>query len=36
MNGNSPTERQKQIEFAVGVAANDGRKPNVFTKNLLK
>lgn len=35
MNENSRTERQKQVEFAVGMAANDGGKPSVFTKKLL-
>lgn len=36
MNENSREERQKQVEFAVGMAAIDGGKPSVFTKNLLK
>ncbi|MFD1928908.1 antitoxin VbhA family protein [Sporosarcina siberiensis] len=35
MNENSQEERQKQIEFAVGMAAIDGGKPSAFTKNLL-
>ena len=35
MNENSRTERQKQVEFAVGMAAIEGGKPSVFTKNLL-
>lgn len=35
MNENSQQERQKQIEFAVGMAAIDGGKPSAFTKNLL-
>ncbi len=35
MNKNSRIERQKQVEFAVGMAAIDGGKPSVFTKNLL-
>lgn len=29
-------ERQKQIQFAVGMAAIDGGKPSEFTQNLLK
>lgn len=35
MNTNSRLERQKQIQFAVGMAALDGGKPTAFTKNLL-
>ncbi|WP_438316745.1 antitoxin VbhA family protein [Sporosarcina sp. FA9] len=35
MNENSRTERQKKVEFAVGMAAIDGGKPSAFTKNLL-
>lgn len=35
MNKNSRIERQEQVEFAVGMAAIDGGKPSVFTKNLL-
>ncbi|WOV83791.1 hypothetical protein PGH26_13040 [Sporosarcina jeotgali] len=35
MNENSRRERQKQVEFAVGMAAIVGGKPNAFTKNLL-
>ncbi|MBD7908511.1 antitoxin VbhA family protein [Sporosarcina gallistercoris] len=36
MNANSRIERQRQVEFAVGMASIDGGKPSVFTKNLLK
>ena len=36
MNTNSRLERQKQIQFAVGMAALDGGKPTAFTQNLLK
>lgn len=35
MNTNSRLERQKQIQFAVGMAALDGGKPTAFTQNLL-
>lgn len=35
MNENSRQERQKQVEFAVGMAAIDGGKPSAFTKSLL-
>lgn len=35
MNENSRQERQKQVEFAIGMATIDGGKPSVFTKNLL-
>ncbi|WP_438313625.1 antitoxin VbhA family protein [Sporosarcina sp. FA9] len=35
MNENSRTEGQKQVEFAVRMAAIDGGKPSAFTKNLL-
>ena len=35
MNINSRLERQKQIQFAVGMAALDGGKPTPFTQNLL-
>ena len=32
---NISIERQKQVEFAVGMAAIDGGKPSAFTQNLL-
>ncbi len=32
---NISIERQKQVEFAVGMAAIDGGKPSAFTRNLL-
>ena len=32
---NISIERQKQVEFAVGIAAIDGGKPSAFTRNLL-
>ena len=35
MKINSRLERQKQIQFAVGMAALDGGKPTDFTQNLL-
>lgn len=35
MKGKSRSERQKQIQFAVGMAALDGGKPTTFTQNLL-
>ena len=35
MNENISIERQKQVEFAVGMAAIDGGKPSAFTQNLL-
>lgn len=35
MKGNSRLERQKQIQFAIGMAALDGGKPSTFTQNLL-
>lgn len=35
MKENSRLERQKQVQFAVGMAAIDGGKPSVFTQNLL-
>lgn len=35
MKGNARLERQKQIQFAVGMAALDGGKSTVFTQNLL-
>jgi hypothetical protein len=35
MNENISIERQKQVEFAVGMAAIDGGKPSEFTRNLL-
>lgn len=35
MKGKSRSERQKQIQFAVGIAALDGGKPTTFTQNLL-
>lgn len=35
MKVNSRLERQKQIQFAVGMAALDGGKPTTFTQNLL-
>ncbi|MEK4698214.1 antitoxin VbhA family protein [Solibacillus sp. FSL R7-0668] len=35
MNLNSRLERQKQIQFAVGMAALDGGKPTSFTQSLL-
>lgn len=35
MKGNSRLERQKQIQFAVGMAALNGGKPSLFTQNLL-
>ena len=31
----SRLERQKQIQFALGMAALDGGKPSTFTQNLL-
>ena len=35
MKNHSRLERQKQIQFAVGMAALDGGKPSLFTQNLL-
>lgn len=35
MKVNSRLERQKQVRFAVGMAALDGGKPTTFTQNLL-
>lgn len=35
MKGKSRSERQKQIQFAVSIAALDGGKPTTFTQNLL-
>ncbi|MBO0589257.1 hypothetical protein [Sporosarcina sp. E16_8] len=35
MNENISIERQKQVEFTVGMAAIDGGKPSAFTQNLL-
>lgn len=35
MKVNSRLERQKQIQFALGMAALDGGKPTAFTQNLL-
>ena len=35
MKISSRLERQKQIQFAVGMAALDGGKPTDFTQNLL-
>lgn len=35
MNVSTRLERQKQIDFAVGLAALDGGKPTSFTKELL-
>lgn len=35
MKDNSRLERQKQVNFAVGMAAIDGGKPSSFTKKLL-
>ncbi|MEK4082220.1 antitoxin VbhA family protein [Solibacillus sp. FSL K6-1126] len=36
MKDNSRLERQKQIQFAVGIVALDGGNPSAFTRNLLK
>lgn len=35
MKSTSRLELQKQIQFAVGMAALDGGKPTAFTQNLL-
>lgn len=35
MKTNSRLERQKQVRFAVGMAALDGGKPTDFTQKLL-
>lgn len=35
MKENSRLERQKQVNFAVGMAAIDGGKPSNFTRNFL-
>lgn len=35
MKSESRLDRQKQIKFAVGMAALDGGKPTAFTKKLL-
>lgn len=35
MKNNSHLERQKQVQFAVGMAAIDGGKPTKFTQHLL-
>lgn len=35
MDQNSYIERQKQVKFAVGMAAIDGGKPSPFTQKLL-
>ena len=35
MKSTSRLERQKQIQFAIGMAAIDGGKPTAFTQNLL-
>lgn len=35
MNSNPQVERQKRIQFAVGLAAIDGGKPTAFTQSLL-
>lgn len=36
LNTNSRLERQKQVQFAVVIAAIDGGKPTLFTQNLLE
>ena len=36
MNQNSYSRRQKQVRFAVGMAAIDGGKPSSFTQKLLE
>jgi ssDNA-binding replication factor A large subunit len=36
MKSDSRLERQKRIQFAVGMAAIDGGKPTDFTQNMLK
>lgn len=36
MNETPQEERQKRVQFAVGMAAIDGGKPTDFTKGLLK
>lgn len=36
MKENSRLNRQKQVNFAVGMAGIDGGKPSAFTENLLK
>lgn len=36
MNSNPQAERQKNVQFAVGMAAIDGGKPTAFTQNLLE
>ncbi|MFN3188834.1 MAG: antitoxin VbhA family protein, partial [Candidatus Paceibacteria bacterium] len=36
MDQNSYIERQKQVKFAVGMAAIDGGKPSPFTQKLLE
>lgn len=35
MKNHSRLERQKQIQFAIEMAALDGGKPSIFTQNLL-
>ncbi|HLR75544.1 MAG TPA: hypothetical protein VK077_09735 [Virgibacillus sp.] len=35
MKANSRLQRQKQINFAVGMASIDGGRPSSFTKKLL-
>ena len=35
MKTNSRLERQKQVQFAFGMAALDGANPTAFTQNLL-
>ncbi|ATP39656.1 hypothetical protein CSE16_06095 [Solibacillus sp. R5-41] len=35
MNSSPRVDRQKRIQFAVGMAAIDGGKPTTFTQNLL-
>lgn len=36
LNGTPREERQKRVQFAVGMAAIDGGKPTDFTRGLLR